>query len=756
MKKRMTLFGLLLAGALHAQTTFVADWQNVSYSSSSLGAQLGGVALAKDINTGDIFTIGSFKNSITIGSFSLTSTGGEDVYVAKFNSSGVCLKAVKLGSASDDLPYSITFDAGTGATLDPYVSWYNGDGTTGGGSVTRLENDSSSLSTVSTLNLGLNVFPRAIGAYHTRIQVAGSYLGDAYLPKDGGGTIHLVPSNAASGSFYDCFVATYKPSTNGITKAIQPNYSTSDNEIMGIFVANHRVYCTGYFKEDLKWATGSTTATASGGQDIFVASVAISTSTEDIYVYATDLMRAGTTETGTTLNDRDCGYGITLNATAIYVTGNLSNASTPTFGSTSMTGCGAGAFVSRINFALSNSVGAVSWVQAGFDCATHTGPIEASIGYGIAVDGNGDIFATGQAYNYTGMKPSFCVSGTGQPGFLAKLNASGTVLRQEAINHTTNLGTITTGKAILVSGCNVYHTGLTLSSSAGQFSAGNLTPASTTTNTAMYLARMNRDASISSNITICAACPSGFPLSFGLTSDGGSGSGYSWSPATYLSSTTVSNPIFTMSSCGSTNTVYTNTMTGGSCPATATVTVKAGTSATGMANAGPDKLICPGGTVTLGTPAVAGLSYSWVPNTMLTGANTAQPVFSAPVSGLPMTVTVTVTDVCGNTSTDQVQVSWDPLCPRERLGKKQPAQTAVKDIYPNPSAGTFNLVLEASEKEAAATIEITDVSGRLILQESHITSGGIWPIDLSAQAKGVYILKVAYKGVSEIHKLIRE
>jgi hypothetical protein len=74
-----------------------------------------------------------------------------------------------------------------------------------------------------------------------------------------------------------------------------------------------------------------------------------------------------------------------------------------------------------------------------------------------------------------------------------------------------------------------------------------------------------------------------------------------------------------------------------------------GCSPQAVANAGPDQTIAPGGSVTIGTAAVAGTTYSWSPG----GATTAQ-ITVSPAS--TTTYTLTATTTCGS-STDTVVVS---------------------------------------------------------------------------------------------------
>ena len=130
---------------------------------------------------------------------------------------------------------------------------------------------------------------------------------------------------------------------------------------------------------------------------------------------------------------------------------------------------------------------------------------------------------------------------------------------------------------------------------------------------------------------------------------------YSWSPATGLSSTTVSNPAASPTS----TTVYTVTVTDSlSATASDSVTV----SYPLAANAGADKLCTPSSpSATIGaTPTANGgtgpYTYSWSPSTGLDDATVANPTASPTTT--TTTYTVTVTDSLSATSSDSVVVTY--------------------------------------------------------------------------------------------------
>lgn len=142
-------------------------------------------------------------------------------------------------------------------------------------------------------------------------------------------------------------------------------------------------------------------------------------------------------------------------------------------------------------------------------------------------------------------------------------------------------------------------------------------------------------------------CPVG-PIAIGYGAAGNpaapAGATYLWVPATGLSSATVANPTATVT----TETIYSVTVTLPSgCVFTDQVKVSP------PANAGSDATLCPGESAVIGTPGIAGATYSWTGASIVGAANVAQPTVKPTVT---TTYTVSVT-LNGCTTTDQVTVT---------------------------------------------------------------------------------------------------
>jgi len=761
MKKLFLLPALLAAGVLSAQT-FGATWQDISSFSASSPSYLdGGIAVTYDAS-GNIFTVGTFTNSTTIGSTNLSATGGtgdRDVYVAKYSSSGTVLAAVKLGTSGLDDGFSIAWKADQSGNGHVFVTGYFGTGTSGEGRIYKLDDDATPLTTEATRVLGNEVRARSIYSYGTdRLMVGGSFLALAYLPKSSG-TLDLTASNINSNDCpsgcYDAFTGIIDMSAYFLY-AGNPYSSTKDNEIMAIHCRNGYIYTTGYFKGDLKWKSTSTTMTAAGVQDAFVASVYMSGSLNQC-TFNTDQMQAGSIESqpsgaaGLLPDWKECGYGIVANGTAIYVTGNLNNASTPLFDGGAYGG--AGAFVARIDY-TGSQLGSVNWVRASETCGTGTA-VTKSIGYGIVCDDQGNVWATGSAYANVemdgGSNADLCIgSGSERPGFICRYDASGNILAIDQINQSTVGSLRCEGRSIAANGCNMVTTGW--DGSSFSFQAGAL-PIIGVTGTACsaYIFGFNREASISNAIYSCTSCAA-FPLTGSLSVSVRGGTGYSWSPTTYLTNYNTATPSYSVTACTGTVTTYYATVTSSVCP-TAAIPFTFATVVQSAANAGADHAVCPNVAYTMGTTAVYGYSYNWSPITNLTGYNTAQPVYSNTTTlSSPRTYQVTATDWCGNVTVDYVVLSNDAGC---RIANPN-GGTQMAEVFPNPSTGIFTVNLSQEENESDVDFVVTDLTGRTVQQNTVTTAGGAVTIDLSGQAKGVYMLLVTRNGVAERHELIVE
>jgi gliding motility-associated-like protein len=144
-----------------------------------------------------------------------------------------------------------------------------------------------------------------------------------------------------------------------------------------------------------------------------------------------------------------------------------------------------------------------------------------------------------------------------------------------------------------------------------------------------------------------------------------SGVTYSWSPNTGLSNATAANPTVTLTNTTGAPITQTYTLTTTSatgCTNTGTVVVTVNPAP--VATAGAAVTFCSGGAGQLGATAVAGLTYSWSPNTGLSNPTAANPTVTLTnTTGAPITqtYTLTVSGVGSCTATATVVVTVNPL-----------------------------------------------------------------------------------------------
>jgi gliding motility-associated-like protein len=156
---------------------------------------------------------------------------------------------------------------------------------------------------------------------------------------------------------------------------------------------------------------------------------------------------------------------------------------------------------------------------------------------------------------------------------------------------------------------------------------------------------------------------SGIPIALGASAV--SGSTYSWSPATGLSSSTVATPTLTLTNTTGAPLVQTYTLTETSangCQASQTVAVTVNPAV--VAAPGAAVAICSSGSTQLGAAPVAGFTYSWSPATGLSSSSVANPTLTLTnTTGAPIaqTYTLTATSAAGCTNTATVAVTVNPL-----------------------------------------------------------------------------------------------
>jgi gliding motility-associated-like protein len=179
----------------------------------------------------------------------------------------------------------------------------------------------------------------------------------------------------------------------------------------------------------------------------------------------------------------------------------------------------------------------------------------------------------------------------------------------------------------------------------------------TSTDTVQVILSPVPTAAAGNDVTFC----SGQTVSIGTPLV--SGYGYSWSPNTGLSSSTIAQPNLTLTNSGTTNITSNYVMTVNWFGCIDRDTIVATVKPLPVSNAGANTSLCDGDTLVLGAPLTAGYTYSWSPGTGLNNTNTSNPTLIASNAG-PGVITQTYqvnTSWNGCNSSDSVTITINPL-----------------------------------------------------------------------------------------------
>jgi hypothetical protein len=721
MKKILICVMALFTGQINAQLNY--NWHNISSSqNNSTGAIEASNSIALDPATNTTYVVGTFSGTLTLpGLTALTSMGSTDIYVAEFNSSGVCTQRIRLGTTNGDIGLSIAYGL-VGTNRYVFVSGveeghgvlYRLDaGNLGGTNIRRVldeDQDTGHPQYGNYMGATENAYsiPRTIAFYGNQLIVCGSYYNITSFPSTSG-FVRLTSSGIITQTGYnylDAFASRFNTNLQCLA-AIRPTQSGADNEVVAIACRNQKIYMTGYFKKDnagegnynmpLRFASAATATTASGTRDIFVVSANIPTSVPSSLNYNNDMMRGGSNFTeGFGVNSiYECGHGITANATGIFLTGYVNPGAT--FGTTTLSS--GGAFIARINYngSIINNT-APAWAYVGNTCPGNFSGL--SVGRAIASDAN-HIYVVGEANSsaqLVGLTGAFCVgSPTESPGFIAKYNNNGDLLLMERIDNDGSVslasGTMTP-LAIVVNSCYLAFTGYSNDDDYNTGLVGNLTGVSGTYSRRFITAATNSiatdplAASITGNNSFCY----GSPVSFTGSASAGTAYNSYWEIVESNSSgTPVAGGYSYNTWTGAAPGVFTfpaNIACGKYYKVTLTLTNGCGSATTTKVifinclpniNLGNDVSICSESCITLSVAnPESGVTYTWTPGN-LTGTS----VNVCPTSTTNYTVTGTFGST-GCSASDQVVVNVLNMLPDFNVTPNLNAGSTYYTVFAQP------------------------------------------------------------------------
>ena len=388
MKKSIILCMMVLFTTSAVLTAQVPQWQWAKQAGGISGDW--GRDISVDAN-GNSYVTGCFKETATFGAFTLTSSGGYDVFVAKLDADGNWQWAKQAGGSGNNYGYGISVDANGNS----YVTGrFEGTATFGADTLTssgfldvfvaKLDADGNwqwaKQAGGSNNDMGYSISVDANGNSY----VTGIFQGTATF-----GAFTLT----SSGSYiYDVFVA--KLDTGGNWQWVKQAGGGSNDYGYSISVdANGNSYVIGYFEETATF--GAFTLITSGYIDVFVAKL----DTNGNWQWAK--------QAGGTGNDKGQGISVDANGNS-YVTGRFKE--TATFGAFTLITSGSDdVFVAKLD------------TDGNWQWAKQAGGSSADYGNSISVDANGNSYVTGQFKETATFGSYSLTSSGGQDIFVAKL-----------------------------------------------------------------------------------------------------------------------------------------------------------------------------------------------------------------------------------------------------------------------------------------------------------------------------------------------
>jgi len=363
----------------------------------------GGNSIAVDAN-GNSYVTGSFYGSATFGTTNLTSSGENDIFVAKLDSNGNWLWANQAGGTFNDYGYCIAVDTNGNSYI---TGLFDGSATFG---TTTLTSSGDYDIFVAKLDSNANWLWATQVAAGTRVDygysIAVDANGNSYVTGDFSGSATFGTTTLTSSEYEDIFVA--KLDSNGNWLWVKQTVGIYPDASYGIAVDdNGNSYVTGYF-----WGNaifGATTLTSNGYNDIFVAKL----DSNGNWLWAK--------QAGGTWDDYCYDIAVDTNGNS-YVTGDFWDYTT--FGSTALTSSGGyDIFVAKLD---SNG----NWLWAKKAGGTNSDYIS-----GIAVDDNGNSYVTGRFWDNAIFGATTLTGSGGCDIFISKIGSVYQVLAPKPPNN---------------------------------------------------------------------------------------------------------------------------------------------------------------------------------------------------------------------------------------------------------------------------------------------------------------------------------
>ncbi len=424
--------------------------------------------------SGNVYVTGAIIGSVTLGTTTLVSAGGYDIFLAKYNNTGVFQWAKRIGGANTELVNGIAvsgddvYITGTfSGTLyfDTPATAGNGVTAIGGDIFLAKYNSAGTFQWVKRAGGIVNDEGLSVAVSGNDVYITGTFQGSANFNTPSSTSSNEIISFSGNSQFSKREVFLAKYNSAGDFQWAKRAGGYNDAVANGVAVSDTNVYITGVFEgtaqfNSTEYGTTGNQIYSDGGTDIFLAK----------YNSSGDFKWArragGNTGTESFPLQSDGAYAIAAQGNDVYITGtfkgtvNFNTSDFDLFGEqlTAYDNPEATTTETDIFLAKYNSEGSVQWVK-------RAGGFHFDAARGIAVSGN-DVFITGSfAYDANFNTPSETgsneITATSMLDmFLAKYNTSGDFLwAKRAGGYNPPGGYYSTGRKVAISSDGVFMTG---------------------------------------------------------------------------------------------------------------------------------------------------------------------------------------------------------------------------------------------------------------------------------------------------------
>ena len=385
------LIGLLFSFGFADAVTPAIQW-NKRFGNTSSDA---GRAVAVDA-AGNVFVAGKYQVSVDFGGGTLTSAGGDEAFIAKFDANGNHLWSRSYGQVGSEVTTDIAVDASGNVYMTGY---FNSSMNFTGSTLSAVGGIDMFLAKLNPAGTALWAFRYGSGSDDIAYGLTLDASANVIITGTYRGQINFGGSIFNTNGFEDIFIAKFNTNGAHLASTVFGSTGADFGNDVGTDAAGN-VYLTGYFNNTVNFGGGG--LVSAGAQDIVLAK------------YDPNLVHVWSKRFGST--GADLGNALGVNSTGeVQITGSFNN--TVDFGGGGLvSGGGSDVFLARYA-----SNGAHLWSKnfAGAGNAT---------GFSLSVDATGRIFVAGSFASSMDMGGGPLSSAGADDIFVGQFNSSGTHL----------------------------------------------------------------------------------------------------------------------------------------------------------------------------------------------------------------------------------------------------------------------------------------------------------------------------------------